>query len=116
MKKLVIAISMVMSFAVVVQDAAAKGCLKGAAVGGVAGHVAGHHGAVGAAAGALAPAHVARLALAAAGCAIGHHKASKKEKAEQQAQNANTGVSGNTPSADGSVANKPAGQGNASSK
>nr|WP_228535347.1 hypothetical protein [Noviherbaspirillum malthae] len=100
MKKLVIAISMVMSFAVVVQDAAAKGCLKGAAVGGVAGHVAGHHGAVG----------------AAAGCAIGHHKASKKEKAEQQAQDANTGVSGNTPSTDGSVANKPAGQGNASSK
>ena len=39
----------------------AKGCLKGAAVGGLAGHVAGHHGKVG----------------AAAGCAIGHHKASK---------------------------------------
>lgn len=39
----------------------AKGCLKGAAVGGVAGHVAGHHGKIG----------------AAAGCAIGHHKASK---------------------------------------
>jgi hypothetical protein len=42
----------------------AKGCLKGAAVGGVAGHVAGHHGFVG----------------AAAGCAIGHHEAKKKEK------------------------------------
>jgi hypothetical protein len=42
----------------------AKGCLKGAAVGGVAGHVAGHHGLVG----------------AAAGCAIGHHEANKKEK------------------------------------
>ena len=39
----------------------AKGCLKGAAVGGVAGHVAGHHGKLG----------------AAAGCAIGHHKAAK---------------------------------------
>jgi hypothetical protein len=44
--------------------AEAKGCLKGAAVGGVAGHVAGHHGFVG----------------AAAGCAIGHHEANKKEK------------------------------------
>jgi hypothetical protein len=50
----------------------AKGCLKGAAVGGVAGHVAGHHGLVG----------------AAAGCAIGHHEAKKKEKnnANQQPQ------------------------------
>jgi len=42
----------------------AKGCLKGAAVGGVAGHVAGHHGFIG----------------AAAGCAIGHHEANKREK------------------------------------
>jgi hypothetical protein len=50
----------------------AKGCLKGAAVGGVAGHVAGHHGLIG----------------AAAGCAIGHHEAKKKEKnnANQQPQ------------------------------
>jgi hypothetical protein len=50
----------------------AKGCLKGAAVGGVAGHVAGHHGFIG----------------AAAGCAIGHHEAKKKEKnnANQQPQ------------------------------
>ena len=50
----------------------AKGCLKGAAVGGVAGHVAGHHGVIG----------------AAAGCAIGHHEANKKEKnnANQQPQ------------------------------
>ena len=39
----------------------AKGCIKGAAVGAVAGHVAGRHGKVG----------------AAAGCAIGHHKAAK---------------------------------------
>ena len=50
----------------------AKGCLKGAAVGGVAGHVAGHHGFIG----------------AAAGCAIGHHEANKKQKntANQQPQ------------------------------
>lgn len=41
----------------------AKGCLKGAAVGGIGGHVAGHHGLIG----------------AAAGCAIGHHLANKKD-------------------------------------
>ena len=49
--------------------AQAAGCLKGAAVGGVAGHVAGKHGLVG----------------AAAGCAIGHHKAAKAEKAQKAA-------------------------------
>lgn len=41
----------------------AKGCIKGAAVGGVAGHVAHHHGVLG----------------AAAGCAVGHHEANKKQ-------------------------------------
>lgn len=40
----------------------AKGCIKGAAAGGLAGHIAGHHGKLG----------------AAAGCAIGHHKAKAK--------------------------------------
>ncbi len=49
--------------------AVAKGCLKGAAVGGVAGHVAGHHGVLG----------------AAAGCAVGHHEAAKKSKADAAA-------------------------------
>ena len=39
----------------------AKGCIKGAIVGGIAGHMAGH-GKMG----------------AAAGCAVGHHSASKK--------------------------------------
>jgi hypothetical protein len=43
--------------------AEAKGCLKGAVVGGVAGHMVGH-GKMG----------------AAAGCAVGHHKANKKDK------------------------------------
>ncbi len=43
----------------------AAGCLKGAAVGGIGGHVAGHHG----------------LIDAAAGCAVGHHMASKKKTA-----------------------------------
>ena len=47
--------------------ASAKGCLKGAAVGGVGGHVAGHHGLIG----------------AAAGCAVGHHMATKKANAEK---------------------------------
>jgi hypothetical protein len=50
--------------------AGAKGCIKGAVVGGVAGHVAGHHGVVG----------------AAAGCAIGHHLAKKKQQQLQQQQ------------------------------
>ncbi len=45
------------------------GCVTGAAVGGVAGHVAGHHGVLG----------------AAAGCAVGHHEAVKKQR-EQAAQ------------------------------
>jgi hypothetical protein len=49
----------------------AKGCLKGAAVGGVAGHMAGHHGTMG----------------AAAGCAVGHHEASKQEQAQQAQHN-----------------------------
>ena len=43
----------------------AKGCLKGAAVGGVGGHFLGHHS----------------LAGAAVGCAVGHHRAAKAEKA-----------------------------------
>ena len=50
--------------------ASAKGCLKGAAVGGVAGHVAGNHGVLG----------------AAAGCAIGRHRANKKDAAQAQAR------------------------------
>lgn len=51
--------------------AEAKGCIKGALVGGVAGHVAGH-GMMG----------------AAAGCAIGHHRANKKDKQQNQGQQA----------------------------
>lgn len=53
----------------------AKACLKGAAVGGVAGHMVGKGHAV---------------AGAAAGCAIGHHHASKQAtKAAQQNNNGN---------------------------
>ena len=54
-----------LSFAAVPADA--KGCLKGAAVGAVAGHMAGH-GKMG----------------AAAGCAVGHHHASKKDSGGDQ--------------------------------
>jgi hypothetical protein len=50
-------------------EAQAKGCMKGAVVGGVVGHVAGKHGVAG----------------AAAGCAIGHHEAKKKQRAASQA-------------------------------
>ena len=56
--------ALVLAIGLTSAPADAKGCLKGAAVGGVAGHVAGHHGLVG----------------AAAGCAIGHHQANKKDK------------------------------------
>ena len=44
--------------------AEAKGCIKGAIVGGIAGHYAGHHGLVG----------------AAAGCAIGRHRANAQAR------------------------------------
>ena len=60
--------------------ASAKGCLAGAAVGGVAGHVAGHHGVLG----------------AAAGCAIGHHRAKVKAR-DAMAANARTNTAGNAP-------------------
>ena len=53
-----------------VMPAQAAGCLKGAVIGGVAGHYAGHHGLLG----------------AGAGCAIGHHEASKEARQQQQQQ------------------------------
>ena len=52
-----------------ISPAEAKGCIKGAIVGGVAGHMAGH-GKVG----------------AAAGCAIGHHEANKKNPKDSNSQ------------------------------
>ncbi len=48
--------------------AEAKGCIKGAIVGGIAGHYAGHHGLVG----------------AAAGCAIGRHRANAQARQTDQ--------------------------------
>ena len=52
-----------------VGSADAKGCIKGAVVGGIAGHMAGH-GKLG----------------AAAGCAVGHHEANKKDPNNANAQ------------------------------
>ena len=46
-------------------QANAKGCLTGAAIGGTAGHFAGKHGVIG----------------AGVGCAIGRHRANKKDRA-----------------------------------
>lgn len=53
-----------------VTQASAKGCLTGAAVGGTAGHFAGKHGVVG----------------AGVGCAVGRHRANKKDRAAAAAQ------------------------------
>jgi hypothetical protein len=54
---------------IAVGSAEAKGCIKGAIVGGVAGHMAGH-GKLG----------------AAAGCAVGHHEANKRDPNNANAQ------------------------------
>jgi hypothetical protein len=76
MKAKLIAVCLFASLAGLSGAASAKGCVKGAAVGGVAGHVAGNHGLLG----------------AAAGCAVGRHRANKKEaeKSVAQAPQANT--------------------------
>ena len=58
------------STSILTASAEAKGCIKGAVVGGIAGHLAGH-GKVG----------------AAAGCAVGHHNANKKDQ-QQNVQGA----------------------------
>jgi len=66
MKTILFAAAILLAGSCVTDAAFAKGCLKGAVVGGVGGHMAGHHG----------------MAGAAAGCAVGHHMASKKQKAQ----------------------------------
>ncbi|MDR7035310.1 uncharacterized protein YcfJ [Methylobacterium sp. BE186] len=63
MKRIVLGAAMVLTALSLSPAAEAKGCIKGAIVGGVAGHMAGH-GVVG----------------AAAGCAIGRHRANKEER------------------------------------
>ena len=62
-------LSMFAALAMVAAPAQAKGCLKGAAVGGVGGHVVGHHGLLG----------------AAVGCAVGRHRANKRDAEAQRA-------------------------------
>ena len=61
MRKTLICLSATLALSLVAAPAFAKGCLKGAFVGGAVGHYAGHHGYLG----------------AAAGCAIGHHRAGR---------------------------------------
>ena len=68
-KTQVAVLSMFAALAMVAAPAQAKGCLKGAAVGGVGGHVVGHHGLLG----------------AAVGCAVGRHRANKKDAEAQRA-------------------------------
>ena len=65
MKGLAIASALVLGVVLLpTGQAQAKGCIKGALVGGTAGHFVGHHGFLG----------------AMAGCAIGHHRAAKRER------------------------------------
>jgi hypothetical protein len=61
MKKILVCTTILVSLSAFVGAAEAKGCIKGAIMGGIAGKMAGH-GKVG----------------AAAGCAIGHHRATKR--------------------------------------
>jgi hypothetical protein len=62
MTRLLAACSLLLLVVGVSAPAQAKGCIKGALVGGTVGHFAGHHGVLG----------------ALAGCAIGHHEATKR--------------------------------------
>ena len=71
MKAQVALLSLFAALTAVSIPAQAKGCLKGAAVGGVGGHVVGGHG----------------LAGAAIGCAVGRHRANKKDREMQRVDN-----------------------------
>lgn len=71
MKKTIVVSALALAAALASHGAEAKGCLKGAAIGGVAGHyVGGGHGLLG----------------AAAGCLVGRHQASKRDRQAQQVQ------------------------------
>ena len=65
MRKIILASALVLLGSAATAQAA--GCLSGAVVGGIAGHMVGH-GKVG----------------AAAGCAVGHHKAEKQQQQPKQ--------------------------------
>ena len=83
MKPRTFAIALLIPLAGLTGTASARDCLKGAAIGGVAGHVAGKHGVLG----------------AAAGCAIGHHRAKVKDKQAARAAAAQENSSGASPAA-----------------
>ena len=68
MKRMLVGTALVRTALTIAGGAEAKGCIKGAVVGGVAGHYAGHHGRLG----------------AAAGCAIGRHRANARARQDQQ--------------------------------
>ena len=70
MKMIVVFSSVALLAIAAAAPAEAKGCLKGAVVGGAAGHYAGHHGLIG----------------AAAGCLIGHHEATQREREQERAR------------------------------
>ena len=76
MKAQVALISLFAALTAVSVPAQAKGCLKGAAVGGVGGHVVGGHG----------------LAGAAIGCAVGRHRANKKDREMARVNGTNTAL------------------------
>ena len=80
MKTKIFAVVLLASFAALPGAASAKGCLKGAAVGGVGGHLLGGHGVAG----------------AAAGCAVGHHRANKRT-ADASAARVNTAPAASAP-------------------
>jgi hypothetical protein len=78
MKGLAIASALVLGVVLLpTGQAQAKGCIKGALVGGTAGHFVGHHGWLG----------------AAAGCAIGHHRAAKRDRNTDMAPRSGYGSS-----------------------
>jgi hypothetical protein len=71
MRAILTALCVTFAVSLFAAPAFAKGCLKGAFVGGAVGHYAGHHGYLG----------------AAAGCAIGHHRAAVRQR-EMERNNA----------------------------
>jgi len=78
-KTIVAAMAVGLALAGTTISADAKGCIKGALVGGTAGHFAGHHGVLG----------------AAAGCAVGRHRANQAARQNPNEQRSTTG-SGNS--------------------
>ena len=73
MKNFNLAAALLLTAAFFASEASAKGCLAGAAVGGTAGQFAGHHSLLG----------------AGVGCAVGRHRANKKDKEAAAAAAAN---------------------------